>query len=175
MKRYMYIQIYPKTRPDCDSRLEMIFATCNHCGHDVHDLQLSYAWYSQYTTTTGARLEKDTSLMQDQVGALNIQNISYKSRWAFASFRAEHLARRYINNYAYIYMYTCMYIHIYIYANHVGHSPRFARSILCVSIYICKYIHMYAYILYIHICVYTYTHMQITLGVRLVSRWASCA
>jgi len=148
MKGYMYIQIYPKTRPDCDSRLEMIFATCNHCGHDVHNLQLSYAWYSQYTTTTGARLEKDTSLMQDQVGALNIQNISYKSRWAFASFRAEHLARRYINNYAYIYMYTCMYIHIYIYAYvyvytyiHICKS-RWAFASFRAEHLVRKYIHM---------------------------------
>ena len=34
-----------------------------------------------------ARLEKEKSELQDQIGTLNIQQISHKSRWAFASFR----------------------------------------------------------------------------------------
>ena len=41
-----------------------------------------------------ARLEKDVAQLQEQLATANIQQISHKSRWAFASFRAEHLARR---------------------------------------------------------------------------------
>ena len=41
-----------------------------------------------------ARLEKTVAHLQEQVATFNIQLISSKSRWAFASFRSEHLARR---------------------------------------------------------------------------------
>jgi hypothetical protein len=41
-----------------------------------------------------ARLEKTVAQLHEQVAAFNIQLISSKSRWAFASFRSEHLARR---------------------------------------------------------------------------------
>ena len=41
-----------------------------------------------------ARLEKEKAALEDRVATLNLQHISQKSRWAFASFRSDHLSRR---------------------------------------------------------------------------------
>ena len=41
-----------------------------------------------------ARLEKEKAVLEDRVATLNLQHISQKSRWAFASFRSDHLSRR---------------------------------------------------------------------------------